>query len=362
VDGHGDGKIGAMRLRLLRWYAIHKRDLPWRRTSDPYAIWVSEAMLQQTRVDVVVAYYGRWMASFPTLRTLAAARESDVLSCWAGLGYYSRARNLRKAARLAGGRLPTTYDGLLGLPGIGPYTAAAVASIAFGEPRAVLDGNVERVASRLLGVRDPRQGAGRAQVRKAVDRWLSPSRPGDWNQAMMELGATVCTPRGPKCGSCPVSAFCAARRSGTQHAIPIPKPRRVAVAEKRRYAVVLRGDRLLVTGGQEGLLKGMDLLPGGPSGRPLARLVKEQTGVDVRLDGWSGKATHAFSHRVWQMEARKAVPRGGVLLPYARWVPVSELRRAAIPAAMRPLLEQAGLWPPGRERKAKTGRDSSRTT
>ena len=214
-----DRSIAAFRRTLLRWYHTHKRDLPWRRTRDPYQIWVSEIMLQQTRVAAVVRHYKDFLERFPTVETLASAREDDVLSAWSGLGYYRRARMLHRGAigvtQTRGGRLPEDYAGLLDLPGIGRYTAAAIASIAFSEAVAVVDGNVERVAGRV---------SGREMRAKEVLQWaqkhLAVSEPGNSNQAMMELGATVCTPRSPDCSGCPVQKWCVTRgerpRSGTR--------------------------------------------------------------------------------------------------------------------------------------------------
>ena len=198
------------RLRLLRWYDANKRDLPWRGERDPYRIWISEIMLQQTRVNAVLEHYRRFLARFPDLESLARARESSVLAAWSGLGYYRRARMMHAAARKIvkehKGKFPADLAILRSLPGIGRYTAAAVASIAFGEPAAVVDGNVERVLQRLS-----EKAAAGEQLWAAANAVLDGDRPGDFNQAMMELGATVCTPRAPLCSACPVHAFCLTR-------------------------------------------------------------------------------------------------------------------------------------------------------
>ncbi|MCL6545947.1 MAG: A/G-specific adenine glycosylase [Bryobacteraceae bacterium] len=207
------------RRRLMEWFDEKARDLPWRRTRDPYRIWVSEIMLQQTRVAAVIPYYERFLERFPDVRALASAEESEVLALWSGLGYYSRARNLLRAARMIheSERFPRSYEELRALPGVGVYTAAAIASIAFGEPRAVVDGNVRRVLSRLsCGAEDP---AGLAQ------RLLDRQRPGDFNQALMELGAEVCQPRSPRCDVCPVERYCQARKQGRQSEFPERRPR-----------------------------------------------------------------------------------------------------------------------------------------
>jgi A/G-specific adenine glycosylase len=207
--------VAEFRRRLLEWFDESARDLPWRRTRDPYAIWVSEAMLQQTRAAVVVEYYERFLEKFPNLASLAKANEADVLAAWSGLGYYRRARALHESARAVmaeyQGQIPRTSVELNRLPGVGVYTAAAVASIAFGEPIAAVDGNVERVLTRYLGHERVPGAARSGQLRQEALRMVDPKRPGDFNQAMMELGATVCLPKGPLCLTCPVQAGCRTR-------------------------------------------------------------------------------------------------------------------------------------------------------
>lgn len=236
-------KIAGLRLRLIDWYAINRRDLPWRNRQDPYAIWVSEIMLQQTRVAVVIERYQSFMARFPTLFSLALAPEEEVMAQWSGLGYYRRARMLHKAAQFVAknlqGSLPSTSAGLRSLPGIGAYTAAAIASIAHGEPVAVVDGNVERVLCRLAGWESASR-AGAAAIRRKIDalaaRFVDPRRPGDFNQALMELGATVCLPRNPKCLTCPISADCKTRGEHRTAARPRMLSREVAHALSVRSA------------------------------------------------------------------------------------------------------------------------------
>jgi len=235
---------------LLEWYDANRRDLPWRGHRCAYEIWVSEVMLQQTRVETVEGYYRRFLERFPTLERLAAAPIEDVLAAWSGLGYYRRARQLHAAARqLAeqGRDVPETPRELRELPGIGEYTAAAVASIAFGVPVVVLDGNVERVLARLIALPDnPRAAGPRRQLRALAERHLDPGRPGDFNQALMELGAMVCTPRRPHCSECPLRRRCRALALGTPEAYPALPARRRQERQRRRVAVVRRGDRLLV--------------------------------------------------------------------------------------------------------------------
>jgi A/G-specific adenine glycosylase len=217
--------VHAFRKRLTAWYQRVRRDLPWRRTSHPFPIWISEIMLQQTRVAAVVPYYEKFLNRFPDISALANAPEQEVLAHWAGLGYYSRARNLQRAAQAIadiGGEFPSSYDVIRELPGIGDYTAAAVASIAFGEPYAVVDGNVLRVLTRLA---NDASDIGSPRVRKRLSekaqRLLDPAHPGEYNQAIMELGATVCTPKTPDCPACPVREWCEANSAETQHQLPV---------------------------------------------------------------------------------------------------------------------------------------------
>jgi A/G-specific adenine glycosylase len=239
--------------RLLAWFRTNRRDLPWRRTRNAYRVWISEIMLQQTRTAAVLPYYRRFFRAFPSLAALARARGEAVLRAWAGLGYYSRARNLHRAAKIISrehaGRFPARLDAALALPGVGEYTARAVLSIAYGEPLAVLDGNVARVIARREAIGgDLRAPARWKQLQAIADRWLATEAPGDWNQAMMELGATVCTPRRPRCGACPVREGCRAFRLGIADRLPErrkkPDPVRVSVAA----AVLLdeRGRTLLL--------------------------------------------------------------------------------------------------------------------
>lgn len=235
---------------LLSWYDRHRRDLPWRSTRDPYRIWLSEVLLQQTRVETVIPYYHRILAKFPSVADLAAAPVEELLALWSGLGYYRRARQLHAAAvavAAAGGRFPDTAAGWRRLPGVGAYTAAAVASIAFGEAAPALDGNVERVLSRYLAFGDdPSSAAGKRALLACGETLLDPERPGDSNQALMELGATVCAPHRPKCPVCPLADGCAARRVGTPDAFPRPRPRRQAERRRLLAAVVEKGDAVLL--------------------------------------------------------------------------------------------------------------------
>jgi A/G-specific adenine glycosylase len=228
------GEFTSFRKQLLAWFRQFQRDLPWRGTKDPYRIWVSEIMLQQTRVAVAIPYYERFLARFPDVRALAEAPPEEVLRLWSGLGYYSRARNLQKAAQqivaLHGGQFPQDEESILALPGIGSYTGAAVLSIAFGAKRAVLDGNVARVLARLGAIRgDLRKSHPWQSLQKTAGDLLDPQSPGAWNQAMMELGAMVCTPRAPQCLVCPAAKFCRARQLGDPESFPEKRKKPEAV-------------------------------------------------------------------------------------------------------------------------------------
>jgi A/G-specific adenine glycosylase len=240
-------ELKQFRAALLGWFATYQRNLPWRRDSDPYRIWISEIMLQQTRVVAVIPYFEKFCARFPEVRSLAEAEEAEVLRMWSGLGYYSRARNLQAAAqqivREHGGTFPATEEHIRALRGIGKYTTNAILSIAFGEKHAVVEGNVARVVARLEAIRgDLREGPRWESLQRTADRLLSPEAPGNWNQAMMELGATICTPRSPQCLLCPVAKFCRARKLGIQELIPEKRKKRATV-DVLLAAAVLVDDR-----------------------------------------------------------------------------------------------------------------------
>ncbi len=253
LAGIGSKEVAALRERLLEWFRKYQRDLPWRRNKDPYRIWLSEIMLQQTRVAAVIPFYERFLEHFPTIRALAAAPETEVLRLWAGLGYYSRARNLQSAAKEIvekhGGEFPHSSEHALALPGIGSYTAAAILSIAFGARHAVLDGNVARVIARLSAIHgDLRESARWEALQAEANALLEPDAPSDWNQAMMELGATICTPKSPQCLICPVAEFCRARQLGLTEVIPEKRKKRATEEVELAAAVFLdaKGRTLLL--------------------------------------------------------------------------------------------------------------------
>jgi A/G-specific adenine glycosylase len=309
-------EIGKFRRRLLAWFAMRKRDLPWRRTKDAYRIWLSEIMLQQTRVAAVVPYYKSFVARFPNVQALARARADAVLSHWAGLGYYNRARNLHRAAKEIvarhGGCFPREYDAALALPGIGHYTAAAVLSIAYGERLAVLDGNVARVLARLGAVRgDLRAPALWRKLGATAQELLARNAPGDWNQAMMELGATVCTPKSPKCGECPVAGWCRAHELGIAGQLPAARTKAAKVQVTLAAAVLMdpRGRTLLVrqTGDDGALFSRMWQFPAvettADAASHLAQHLREKFGVAADGQMMPLKtARHAVTFREIRLE------------------------------------------------------------
>ncbi len=280
----------------MKWYERNRRDLPWRRTKDPYAIFVSEIMLQQTRVAAVIPYYERFLNRFPRAEDLARASESEVLSLWSGLGYYSRARNLQKAARQiadAGG-FPREYDSIRALAGVGDYTAAAVASIAFDLPHAAVDGNVRRVILRLAGDAAVDLGATATEL---LDR----RQPGRWNQALMELGATICLPREPLCSACPLTLACEAKRRDLQRVLPPARKKPRIVRKERVLLVIRRRGRILLM----------------PSARVSGFWELPEMFSGVRLGVQLGKFRHAITNSQYYFEVREA--RIGVAPPNCRW-------------------------------------------
>jgi len=326
--------------KLLAWYARHQRRLPWRGAPDPYHVWVSEIMLQQTQVETVIPYYQRWLARFPTISALAEAPLQDVLAAWEGLGYYSRARNLHRAAqRVAtelGGRLPREPAELLKLPGIGRYTAGAIASIAFGADAAVLDGNVKRVLARAFDFRsDVKSPAGIKALWALAESLVPPGRAGDYNQALMDLGATVCTSRAPACATCPVRSMCVARRLGVQLQRPITHPR-PARPERVFAAGVVRkaGQVLLVQRPADELLGGLwafpsvECPPPAELGHALRQALRDEWGIQVSLGPQVQTLFHGFTHFRLTLHVFECRWRSGRLRRGAtprRWVRLADL-------------------------------------
>jgi A/G-specific adenine glycosylase len=344
--------------RLLPWYRQVRRDLPWRRTRDPYAIWVSETMLQQTRVETVLPYYERFLRELPDVFSLAEAQEEQVLALWSGLGYYRRARMLHAAAKTVagthGGRLPEDPADLQRLEGVGAYTAGAVASIAFGRRAALVDGNVARVVARLFAIQEDVKGtAGAARVWAIAGRLVAEvdGPPGDWNQALMELGATVCTPREPRCGECPVAAGCAGRALGIAGELPRTSAKRKPVA-LRRVALVIASPAgvLLARRRKEVLFGGLWEPPSadGVDPGPLA----ERLGVAVAELRAGGRVVHLLSHRrmdvrvsVASMGRRRRWPLPGPDYDAVEVVRVDELPTRAHSTLAKKVLAAAGALP-----------------
>ncbi len=339
---------------LLAWYDRHHRHLPWRvapadraagEVADPYRVWLSEIMLQQTTVAAVKAYFEAFTARWPSVGDLAAAPEEEVMKAWAGLGYYSRARNLKACAETVagahGGRFPETEEALRQLPGIGPYTAAAIAAIAFDRPATVVDGNVERVVARLFAVEDA-MPAGKPELRRLAATLTPKVRPGDFAQATMDLGATICTPRKPACALCPWSEGCAARRSGTAEAFPrrAPKPTRPTRTGVAFVAVRADGAVLLRRRPPKGLLGGMSEPPGSvwreiETGEALG----EPAAVPPLAARWVRVPTvveHTFTHFHLRLEVRRADIGHSVAAPGDHWWSrPTDLAGEALPTVFR---------------------------
>ena len=294
--------IRSLRKKLTRWYDRAKRDLPWRKTRDPYAIWISEVMLQQTRVAAVIPYYERFLERFPNASALAQSPEPELLAMWAGLGYYSRARNLQKAAQqiIASGTFPKDYESILTLAGVGTYTAAAIASISFGLPHAVVDGNVKRVLARWTN-------NAHVDAQATADRLLATHDPARWNQAVMELGATICLPRDPRCGECPVAPHCAAHQAGTQNDLPLKRAKPTPEQFERTLLVIRRNGSILLTPSPR--VQGFwDLPEHFPQAREGAKL---------------GEFRHTITHRHYRFTVKEATAHSGPT--GARWHTQEEL-------------------------------------
>jgi A/G-specific adenine glycosylase len=344
---------------LLRWYRTTRRDLPWRRTRDAYRIWISEVMLQQTQVATVVPYYERFLARFPDVAALAAAALDDVLKAWEGLGYYGRARHLHAAAGQVvaahAGRVPLDPAAFRRLPGVGDYIAAAVLSIAAGEPLPVVDGNVLRVWARWRCLReDVRTARLRGRIRRELAAVIPAAAPGDFNQALMELGARVCAPRSPRCAECPLAPRCEARRAGAAAELPMRVPRRKVPLVRIAVAVIVRRGRVFIQRRpDEGLLGGLWEFPGGkiePGETPataLARECREEIGVAPAAASPLAEVRHDYSHFrahlhvfVCRLDAGARPRAAGP----ARWVTGAELERYAFPGANRKFFPQLLDW------------------
>jgi A/G-specific adenine glycosylase len=301
-------KVEQIRPRLIEWYRHNRRDLPWRGESSPYRIWVSEVMLQQTQVTTVIPYYPRFLARFPTLTDLAEASLEEVLKAWEGLGYYARARNLHQAAteimEKYVGRFPENYAELRRLSGFGDYTAGAVASIAFGEAVPAIDGNVKRVLARMFAIEeDIRRGPAARQLKEIATALVDPDNPGDWTQALIELGATICVPQSPKCSLCPLNALCQGHLRGIEQHLPFKPTKKELSHYDVTAAVIRQDDKVLITQRPlEGMLGGLWEFPGGKqeAGETLAeclqREMKEELGLEIEVGQPIITIKHSYTH------------------------------------------------------------------
>ncbi len=340
-----------IRRNLNRWFERNHRDLPWRRTGDPYLIWVSEVMLQQTQVETVVPYFLRWAEKFPTVDSLALAAPSKVLKAWEGLGYYARARNLHRAAREVvkehGGRVPDDLDSLMALPGVGPYTAGAILSIAYDRPVAAVDGNVSRVVSRLLNLRkDPTSNAGSRAVAQAAQFLVPATKSGQFNQALMELGARICRPAAPLCGRCPIRNQCGANQAGTQEEIPIRRASQPVKKLRAAMGIIRRDGRILVQRRPETELMGglwefprATVVRGRGFEKALLTFVRAELGGRIQIVKKEAELSHSFTRfsenvRVFSCRYEKGDlrPREGV---ETRWVTPGSLARLAMSSVNR---------------------------
>jgi A/G-specific adenine glycosylase len=319
--------------RLLSWYQKGHRDLPWRKSADPYCIWVSEIMLQQTRAEVVIPYYQRFLERFPTIKSLADAGEEEALKAWSGLGYYSRIRNMQRAARRMGAEFPRTYDEIRELPGVGEYTAAAIAAIAFGLPHAAVDGNVLRVVAR---VENDAADIGSVKTRKrfteVVREWMDARQPGPFTQALMELGATVCLPRNPDCGRCPISDLCRAHAVGTASQLPVKARRVEPLRLSRELAVIRRRGRIL-------------LKLEGPDARWMAgfwRLPAPADAPGAQITGEIGTVRHTITHHHYTFTVL-AAEYGGEAPIGCRWVAPGQFAEIPLSAIAKKALKCAGI-------------------
>ena len=338
---------------LLNWYDENARKMPWRGISDPYGIWVSEIMLQQTRVETVRDYYVRFMKRFPTLKDLAEAPEEDVLKMWEGLGYYSRARHLHRGVQQVmkeyGGIVPRDPVILRTLSGIGPYTSCSIASIAYGIAVPAVDGNVIRVICRLYGIADnPMEKPGRLQIEKLAGELVPGERAGDHNQAMMDLGATVCVPGTPDCDNCPLCRYCHAFQNGNAEELPkLPKsaPPREIIYD---LPIIRSGDCILLYRRTEKLLQGLwcfPLLEGNRTERQMTEAIRRKFGISVKQAILAGEAKHVFTHQIWKMNLFLVTAPETVTAPEGYvWTPLEKMKELALPSAMRIPRKMAEDW------------------
>jgi A/G-specific adenine glycosylase len=343
--------------RLLAWYRRNQRSLPWRKTCDPYRIWISEIMLQQTRVDTVIPYYHRFLKAFPTVFSLARAPLQDVLKAWENLGYYSRARNIHVAARMIvenfNGRIPNTLEAIKTLPGIGEYSAGAILSIAYGLAHPAVDGNVRRILCRLFTINKPVDDTREQKQLQNLAASLVPVRyPGDFNQALMDLGATICRAENPDCSRCPVAKLCQARLRNLENVLPITKktpaiPRRLSAAAVIRNA---KGMLLVVQRPSSGLLASLWKLPGGfiktgdDMENSLRRIVKEELGISIRPGKHLASVNHTYTHfrttlHAYECHLLKGTPKP-LGCPNCQWASLTDLKKLPVSKIDRMILAE----------------------
>ncbi|MDX1672082.1 MAG: A/G-specific adenine glycosylase [Balneolaceae bacterium] len=342
---------------MLNWFDRYKRALPWRDVGDPYLVWISEIMLQQTRVDQAKPYFEHFVKCFPTVEALASADQQEVLKAWEGLGYYSRARNMHEASKTIiekyDGRLPRSWDKIIELKGVGPYTAAAVLSIAFQKPHAVVDGNVIRVMARYLGIeKDVRKSGVRNTIQEEVDRLIDRDRPGDFNQALMELGATVCTPANPDCEKCPLQEGCVALRTMKTDQLPYKSPAKKVPHHDIAVGIVVNEHQevLIAQRPEDTMLGGLWEFPGGKQEngesipQTIRRELKEELGIAVEVGRPFMSLDHAYSHFKITLHAYLCRLSEGTPTPresqQVRWVAIDELEKYPFPKANRRLTRQ----------------------
>lgn len=327
---------------VLNWYDRGHRDLPWRHTKDPYRIWVSEIMLQQTRAETVISYYERFLARYPDVQRLANAPEEELLKQWEGLGYYTRARSLQKAAKLIvetyGGQMPADVEKLRALPGVGDYTAGAIASIAFRIPAAAVDGNVERVICRWDALEDEvGTPAVRRRITARAQELVPVDRPGAFANAMMEMGATMCTPKNPRCLLCPVRGGCLGLARGIAQELPRKAKKKAQRVENRAVLLVFAQGRVLIVKREERLLGGLFVFPDVLEQSDPAALCAalEALGVRAAYDEKLGHARHVFTHLIWEMDVYALVADAPSSVHGGQWVTREELAALPLPTAVK---------------------------
>jgi len=336
---------------LLKWFKENKRWMPWRETKNPYYIWISEIMLQQTRVETVIDYYNRFIDKFPTIEALAEATEEEVLKSWEGLGYYSRGRNIHKAAKMIlekhQGIVPSTYKEIIKIPGIGPYTAGAILSIAYNQPVPAIDGNVMRVYSRVYNIsKDIMEKNTVEEVRQMVEEMMPHGFCGDFSEALMELGATICTPKNYQCEECPLKDYCVAKELNLQAELPIRINKTKVTQHSKAVLWIEDGDKILVKKNKDtGLLAGMWVLPTLDLEKKSKDVAEVQKSVEENLQGivlkeYVGESKHIFTHQKWQISIFRGICTDNEALRHTefQWVSKKELKELALPTIYKKII------------------------